>query len=147
MVKAFGKIQSVNVLSNRLTRLDISFPDTYLVQITHANGNQGMFAVDVVCRKPVRKLEVFNEKLYLEWEGTPQSLKKQDMETKKLINVECGRYYNGAGYNELINEYAYVNEIKEFFEVLKGKQPEYTMEMDAHILRIIDQIEGMEREE
>ena len=42
------------------------------------------------------------------------------------------------------SECAYINEIQEFFEVLTGKQPEYTMEMDARILSIIDQIEKKE---
>ncbi|MDD6628175.1 MAG: hypothetical protein PUF03_07990 [Lachnospiraceae bacterium] len=52
-----------------------------------------------------------------------------------------GTYYNEPGYSEFVNECAYMNEIKEFFEVVRGKQPEYTMEKDAQILRTIDEIE------
>lgn len=141
MVKAFGDIESVHVLSHKLTGLEIPYQDTYLVQLSHVNGNKGMFAVDVVCRKPVRKLEVYSEKLYIEWEGTPQTLKKHNLETHCMENIECGTYYNEPGYSEFVNECAYMNEIKEFFEVVKGKKPEYTMEMDAQILRTIDEIE------
>lgn len=143
MEKAFGKIQSVSVHSQKLTDLDVDYKDTYLVHISHDNGNKGVFAVDVVCRRPVRRLEVYNEQLYLEWNGTPQTLKKQNIVTSDLEKVECGSYYNEPGYSEFVNECAYMNEIKEFFAVIKGKKPEYTMEMDAHILKIIDKIEEM----
>lgn len=141
MTKAFGEIENVHVLSYKLTGLDIHYKDTYLVQLSHANGNKGIFAVDVVCRKPVRRLEVYNEDLYIEWEGTPQTLKRQNMETHCMENMECGTYYNELGYSEFVNECAYMNEIKEFFEVVQGKKPEYTMEMDEQILRMIDKIE------
>lgn len=147
MVKAFGDIQNVQVLSQKLTGLDVNYQDTYLVQITHVNGNKGMFAVDVVCRRPVRRLEVYNEQLYIEWNGTPQSLKKQNIVTHDLENIECGTYYNEPGYSEFVNECAYMNEIKEFFAVIEGKQPEYTMEMDLKILKMIDMIEEMGRVE
>lgn len=141
MVKAFGAIKNIHVVSRRLTALDINFQDTYFVQILHTNGNIGMFGVDVVCRKPVRKLEVYNEEMYIEWEGTPQTLKIQNLDTGKMENIDCGTYYHESGYSEFVNECAYINEIREFFEVLAGKQPEYTMEMDAGILGIIDRIE------
>lgn len=144
IVKAFGEIGDIHVVSGRLTNLDINYQDAYFVQVIHANGNIGMLCVDVVCRKPVRKLEVYNEEMYIEWEGTPQTLKMQNLATGKMENIDCGNYFNENGYNEFVNECAYINEIQEFFEVLTGKQPEYTMEMDARILSIIDQIEKKE---
>lgn len=143
MMKAFGEIQDVHTLSEKMTGLDINYRDTYFVQITHANGNRGMFAVDVVCRRPVRKLEVYNEELYIEWQGTPQTLRKENLRTQHLEQIDCGIYYNEAGYSEFVNECAYMNEIKEFFAVVEGKRPEYTMEMDANTLSLIDQIEGV----
>ncbi len=97
-----------------------------------------MLGVDVACRKPVRKLEVYNEEMYIEWEGTPQTLKIQNLATGKMESVNCGTYFNETGYSEFVNECSYKNEIKEFFAVLAGKQPEYTMEKDARILNIID---------
>lgn len=147
MIRAFGDIQDVQVVANKLSELDINYPDTYLVQLTHINGNQGMFAVDVVCRRPVRRLEVYNEKLYMEWEGTPQTLKKENLTTHHLEQIDCGEYYNEVGYSEFVNEYAYMNEIKEFFAVVEGKQPEYTMQMDADTLNLINEIEGVDYEQ
>lgn len=147
MTKTFGEIKEVKVLSSKLTELDIAYQDTYLVQIVHVNGNKGMLAVDVVCRKPVRKLEVYNEELYLIWEGTPQTLEKLNLDTKQMEILECGGYYNEAGYSDFVNEYAYMNEIGEFFEVMEGKEPKYTMSMDAQILNLIDKIEGESHEQ
>lgn len=146
MIRAFGDVQDVQVISSRLTRLDIGYQDTYLVQIMHTNGNQGIFAVDVVCRRPIRRLEVYNEELYIQWEGTPQTLKKENLFTHCLEPLDCGSYYNEMGYSEFVNEYAYMNEIREFFSVVEGKQPEYTMKMDANTLSLINQIEGADYE-
>lgn len=146
MVKVFGEIVEVHVLSGKMSELNIDFQDTYFVQLLHANGSKGVFAVDVVCRKPVRKLEVYNEELYIEWEGTPQTLKKQNLVTGKSECIGGGSYIKEEGYSEFVNEYAYINEIREFFEVINGKDPEYTMEMDAQILDIIDQIEKATQE-
>lgn len=143
MMNAFGGIKDIHVLSNKLTGLNINYQDTYLIQITHANGNKGMFAVDVVCRRPIRKLEVYNEEIYIEWQGTPQTLRKENLHTHHLEQIECGSYHSEAGYSEFVNECAYINEIKEFFAVIDGKQPEYTMEMDANTLSLINQIEGV----
>lgn len=142
MAKVFGNIKNVNVISSRLTSLEIDYCDSYLVQIEHENGNAGMLAVDVVCRRPVRRLEIYNEELYIEWEGTPQSLKGMNLQSKEMEVLSAGEYRNEPGYSEFVNECAYMNEIKEFFEVVEGKTPQYTMEDDKKILKLIDTIEN-----
>lgn len=144
LVKAFGNIKSIQSISKKLTSLDVPYNDTYLVQILHENGNTGVFAVDVVCRKPIRRLEVYNEDMYIEWEGTPKTLKQYSLITHNMESIECGTYRSEPGYSEFINETAYMNEIREFFEVIKGKKPEYTMKMDEQILKLIDEIENVE---
>lgn len=143
MLHTFGDIREIRVMTNSLTSLDISYPDTYLVQMSHKNGTNGMFAVDVVCRKPVRKLEVYNEDLYIEWEGTPESLKSMNLQTGELACLECGAYYREREYSEFVNELAYVNEIQEFFHVIEGKQMAYTMEDDIKTLKYVDLVEGL----
>lgn len=141
MIKTFGEINEIHTLVNQLTSLKIDYPDTYLVQISHVSGTKGIIAVDVVCRKPVRKLEVYNEDLYIEWEGTPQTLRNMNMQIGKMETLDCGTYYNEEGYSEFVNEYAYINELKEFFAVINGKTPQYTMEEDEKTLEYIDIIE------
>lgn len=137
----FGKVKTVNVIKTKLTDLKLEFPDTYLVQIEHENGNIGSLTVDVVSRQAVRKLEIFNEDLYIRWDGTPDSLYEKDIAAGELKQIPTGEYIHENGYSESINEYAYMKEIEEFFEVIKGKEPLYGFEKDKDILKIIDKIE------
>lgn len=137
----FGKIKTVHVVKTKLTNLKVDFPDVYLIQIAHSNGNIGNLTVDVVSRQAVRKLEVFNEDLYIRWDGTPETLYEKDIAVGEMKKIPAGEYIHENKYSESINEYAYMKEIEDFFEVLKGKEPLYTFEKDIEILRIIDEIE------
>lgn len=138
----FGEIKKVQVIKRKLTSLNLDFPDTYLVLLEHVNGNVGSLTVDVVCRQAVRRLEVFNENLYLQWEGTPDSLYEKDAAAGILKPIPAGEYIHRQGYGASINEYAYRKEIEAFFEVIeKGTEPIYHFEMDAKILAWIDEIE------
>lgn len=139
----FGKIKKIMVLKRTLTKLNLEFPDTYLIQIEHANGNVGNLIVDVVSRQAVRKLEIFNEDLYIKWNGTPDSLFEKDIISGELKQIPAGEYIHEQGYGDFINEYAYAEEIKEFFEVIEGKEPLYSFEKDIETLKIIDEIEDL----
>lgn len=137
----FGKIERVNVLKRTLTNLKLGFPDTYSIQIEHINGNVGTLTVDVVSRQAVRMLEIFNEDIYIKWNGTPDSLFEKDIISGELRKISAGEYMHEQGYGDFINEYAYAKEIEDFFEVLKGKEPLYSFEKDIETLKIIDAIE------
>lgn len=138
---AFGKIKRVHVIKRALTGLDLDFPDTYLVQLEHENGNVGSLAVDVVSRQAVRRLEVFNEELYIRWEGTPDTLYEKDIAADILKQIPAGEYIHKQGYGASINEYAYKKEIEAFFEVIKGGVSLYSFEQDRETLEMIDEIE------
>jgi len=138
----FGKIKTVHVVKTKLTDLKIEFPDTYMIQMEHENGNIGSLTVDVVSRQAVRKLEVFNEDLYIRWDGTPETLYEKNIILGELKQIPAGEYIHEKGYSESINEYAYVKEIEDFFEVIKGRRPLYSFEKDKEILKIIDEIEN-----
>lgn len=145
--KAFGKIKSVEVMSGRLTSLDIDFPDHYMISVTHEGGCKGFYCQDIIARKGLRRLEVFSEKLHLFWEGTPDSLSSYNIGTKTLESV---RLYDDVvqdgRYNANIIENAYFDEINAFFDyVEKGTLPPYTFEEDAHTLAVVDEIEGIKR--
>lgn len=144
MVKAFGPIVSARTITGKLTKLDIDYNDHYLIQIQHQNGTHGVLVVDVVCRQAVRHLEIFNEEIYLEWNGTPDSLLWKNTEKNEMEKLSSeDAYAQEAGYSAFVNEYAYVNELKEFFEVMENrKKMAYTFEEDAEILKWIDRIEG-----
>lgn len=138
----FGKICAVNAVKTKLTDLELDFPDTYLVQVRHSNGTIGNLIVDVVSRHAVRRLEIFNEDIYIRWDGTPDSLIEKDIVANELRQIPAGKYIHKSGYSESINEYAYLKEIEEFFEVIKGKEPLYSFKKDIETLKIIDEIEG-----
>lgn len=143
--KAFGKIESVQVMSGRLTSLDIDFPDHYMISIRHVGGCKGMYCQDIVARKGLRRLEVFSEKLHIFWEGTPDSLSSYDIDAKTLKPVKLyDDVVQDGRYNANIIENAYADEIRAFFDyVEKDVAPPYTFDQDAHTLAVVDEIEGV----
>lgn len=145
MIRTFGTITGIQVIKSQLTSLKIDYPDSYLIQLQHASGTSGTFAVDVVCRQAVRHLEIYNENLYLEWNGTPESLQFKNTETNRMELLDSvADYKREDGYSAFVNEYAYINEIKEFFAVLnREKEVQYDFTDDLKTLEIIDQIEFM----
>lgn len=141
MQNVFGRIEKVNVIKRNFTDLDIGYPDTYMIQLEHENGSVGSLIVDVVSRQAVRQLEIFNEDIYIKWNGTPDSLYEKDIASGELKQVQSGEYIHEKGYGDFVNEYAYMKEIEDFFEVLQGKSPLYNFESDMETLKIIDIIE------
>ena len=143
--KAFGKIESVQVMSGKLTSLDIDFPDHYMIAVKHHGGSKGMYCQDVVSRKGLRRLEVFSERHHIFWDGTPDSLSSYDIKARALKPVSLyDDVVQDARYNANIIENAYADEIQAFFDyVQKGALPPYTFEEDAHTLSIVDEIEGL----
>lgn len=87
------------------------------------------------------KLEIFNKDLYIGWDGTPKTLYEKDIISNELKQVPEGKYIHEEGYGESVDEYAYMKEIEEFFEVIKGKEPLYSSEKDKEILSVVDEIE------
>lgn len=140
---AFGKIARVSATKRKLTKLDLNFPDTYLLWIEHENGNIGNMLVDIVSRQAVRQLEVINEDMYIKWSGTPDTLYEKNSVTGELQQIAAGEYIHIPGYADCINETAYAEEIKMFFGAIQGEKPEYGFTEDMEILKIIDEIEGV----
>ena len=145
--KAFGKIESVQVMSGKLTSLDIDFPDHYMISVRHEGGCKGLYCQDIVSRKGLRRLEVFSENLHLFWEGTPDSLSVYDINSKRLTPVSLyDDVVQDDRYNANIIENAYLDEIVAFFDYVgKGVEPPYAFGEDAHTLAVVDEIEGIER--
>lgn len=142
LIQAFGDIEETNAVSDKLTSLNIEYNDSYLIQLSHKNGSKGMLAVDVVSRKATRRLEVYHENLFIEWNGVPESLKVIDIE-KNTAEYPCknGNYYVEKGYCENINEQAYVDEILNFFDVIEKKTTaQYSFKDDMNVLKVIDNI-------
>lgn len=144
LVDIFGDIVKVDVIKSKISNLNIDYNDNYLLLIQHKNGHKGTLAVDVVSRKAVRNLEIYGEKLYIHWDGSPTGLYVYDFEAKKDVNIHLYEEIDQLNdYNSFVVENAYLNEVISFFEaVTEGKIPAYSFEKDKDILKIIDRIEA-----
>jgi len=145
LLQAFGKVSDVVVHNGTISSLSLPYPDNYLVTLVHESGHKGQLMFDVVTRIPVRHFEAFGEHLQLEWRGTPEQLWMADENFTKMqqIDLNCD-ITRVSGYNEFITEDAYLEEIKEFFNVCKGKEyTVYGFNEDLYTLELIDRIEGL----
>ena len=145
IINTFGKIESFEVLSGKNSDLNIQYKDNYLLLVKHENGNKGLLAVDVISRKPVRNLELYGEKIYLTWDGTPQGLKNYNFDKKQeeSINLYKNNVDKQAGYASFVIENAYKNELETFIGLINGEgKAKYTFEEDYNVLSLIDKIEN-----
>ena len=140
----FGKIIKVDVIKSKMSNLDIDYADNYFVFVQHSSGCKGTLAVDVVSRKAVRNLEIFNEELHLQWDGSPRGLYVYDYEAKKDNNIQLyDKIDQLDNYSSIIVENSYMNEVQTFFNVVKGQMTQmYTFEEDWNIIKLIDSIES-----
>ena len=138
----FGEVTDINVVSDKMTGLNIDYKDNFMIQLTHNRGNKGCLVVDVVSPVAVRKLEAYSEGKYISWNGTPDSLVEFDLDKKKAEPVRLTeKTEHMEGYSAFVVENAYKNEIKEFFDVvIKGKNALYGFKQDRKILELIDRI-------
>ncbi|HWT73646.1 MAG TPA: Gfo/Idh/MocA family oxidoreductase [Mobilitalea sp.] len=143
IIEAFGKVISVHVIKQKLTDLKIDYPDCYLIQLLHENKTMGSLVVDVVSREAVRKLEVFSENGYLEWQGKPDTLRVKNIDTKQMEVVQLYQQIDKLeDYSSTIIENMYLDEIIAFFNELHGEESSrYSFEKDFYTLEIIDKIE------
>ena len=143
LYKTFGKFRDIQVKSGKKTALKTTYNDSYLLLVEHETGIQGTISIDVVSRKAVRNLEIYGEDLYITWNGTPEGLKKYDLEAKKETSVSLyDEVDKQEGYAGFVVENAYKNEIITFFNIVRGKtKAEYDFEDDKYILAMIDDIE------
>nr|NNM91493.1 Gfo/Idh/MocA family oxidoreductase [Bacilli bacterium] len=144
LVDVFGPIDQVEVIKNKISDLQIDYPDNYLLVIQHKHGHKGMLAVDIVSRKPVRNLEIFGEALHLTWDGSPNGLRRYDYEAKVDRMINSYEVIDQLdSYSQFVVENAYFNEIVSFFRAINyGERPLYSFEQDLEILSLIDRIEA-----
>ena len=140
----FGDVVDFHVISNKMSDLNINYNDNYFIQLVHKNGNKGVLVVDVVSPVAVRKLELYSEHKYIEWTGTPDSLKEYNTNEDSLQQVSLNeKEEHKEGYRAFVVENAYKNEIREFFDVVNNhKIPQYDFNQDMQILKLIDALEN-----
>lgn len=143
LLDAFGPVKSVYVEKDKISDLEIDYPDSYFVTLRHENGTKGILAVDVVSPKAVRNFECFGEGLHLFWEGNPKALYAFDHESGQKVPVDTyTSFEHDPRYSDNIVENAYVDELQNFFGVLKGEEkPRYSFEKDRDTIALIERIE------
>ncbi len=141
----FGKTVSIGYTSReKISNLDLDYPDSYIVALEHETGNRGVMIVDVVSRKATTSLEIVGENLHIFWDGTPTGLKMYDFEVKSLESITLyDSFEQNQNYASNIIEDAYLAEINCFFNMLSGNcEPLYSLNEDKKTLELIDKIEG-----
>lgn len=144
LTSVFGKVVNYHSIANKMTALNIDYNDNYMIQFTHESGSKGVLVVDVVSPVAVRKLELYRENSYLNWNGTPDSLMEYSAEKDTLEYVHLHETQEHMeGYRAFVVENAYRNEIKEFMQTIKGEiTPEYGFAQDLEVLKLIDTLEA-----
>lgn len=144
LISIFGNIINYRVMADNMSDLDLPYRDNYFIECQHEKGNKGMLIVDVVCPKAVRNLEIYGERMYIHWDGTPTGLMYYDCEKHKDISVKLyDEIEQIEGYSSFVVENAYRSEIQEFFKVVnREKKQLYGFEEDIEILHLIDKMES-----
>lgn len=143
LLDAFGPVTQVYAQKDKISELEIDYPDSYFVTLRHEDGTKGMLAVDVVSPKAVRNFEVFGEGLHLFWEGNPKALYRfnHDSGEKEFVNTYKS-FEHDPRYSDNIVENAYTDEITNFFGMLKGEEtPRWSFEKDKKVIELIERIE------
>ena len=146
LIRAFGEVVDINVMSDKMSGLEIGYNDNYMMSVLHKNGTKGLIAVDVVSRNATRKMEIYNENLHVTWDGRPDSLKDYDIQEKAFDNIKVyEEVQHREGYSGNIIENAYRAEIEAFFDYISGNREAslYDFKKDQKILELIDRIEGV----
>ena len=143
LLDTFGPVADLWVQKDKISQLEIGYPDSVFVTLRHANGTKGMLAVDVVSPKAVRNFECFGEGLHLFWEGNPKALYRFDAKAGDKVPVDTyASFEHDDRYSDNIVENAYVDELDNFFGVLQGtQQPRYSFQKDLETIALIERIE------
>lgn len=144
VVTAFGAIKEVKVMKSKNTELNISYNDNFLIMLEHESGAKGVFAVDVVARKPYRHIDVYGEQLQLSWNGTADSLYEFDIENKEDVNItfdDASEHVDG--YASFITENPYREELNAYLKQIADNDytPTWDFKKDKAVLDVIDKIE------
>lgn len=145
IVDTFGEVENLTAVSQKSTKLEIDYDDSYITTFEHTNGNKGVFVVDVVSRVATTYLEVIGENIHLTWDGSNNGLKIYNIAEKK---IETYTAYENEVHNENyaanIVENTYLDEIKDFISyVQNGTEPKWSIQKDYAVLDLIDKIEGI----
>lgn len=146
LIFLFGDIESIKVIKQKSSGLDIAYPDTYMVLVEHGDKAMGTIIVDVVSRKAIRDFKLFNETIMVQWDGTPDGYYELDLEKKQMQAYEFGQnIIKDKNYADNIIENDYLEELRAYMDKIENPSHKYyDFEDDLHVLQHIDYIEREE---
>lgn len=144
IVKAFGEVESLYVMKDKNSSLEIDFPDNFMIALRHKNGNKGVFCQDVISRKGMRGLEVYSENIHLFWDGRAHQLRRYEIDKKAVCPVEVREpWAQDAMAMPEYFENVYREEVRNFIDYVSGiSTPQHSLAADKYVLDLIDKIEG-----
>ena len=90
----------------------------------------------------MRSFECFGDGIHLFWEGNPKALYEFKDGDKRFVNTYAS-FEHDSRYSDNVVENAYVDELTNFFGVLKGdEQPKWSFEKDLKAIELMDFIES-----
>ena len=127
LLDAFGDVESVTVQKDTLSDLGLPYPDSVTLLLRHKGGVQGVLAADGI---------------HLFWEGNPKALYEFRDGDKQPVDTYAS-FEHDSRYSDNIVENAYVDELTNFFGVLKGEEsPKWSFEKDLKAIALMDRIEN-----
>lgn len=144
LIRVFGEIQEIKVVSKRSSALEIDYNDTFHCIFTHENGTTGSILVDVVSRIPSRELRLYSEFCSITWDGTPDTLRIVDPSFSPKTIANSNSVIKDDRYAKNIIENPYYREVQDFFNLVNGVScnRKYSYEEDKNVVELIDRIEN-----
>lgn len=144
LISLFGDIENIKVVKQKSSSLDIEYPDTYMVLAEHGDKAMGTIIVDVVSRKAVRDFRLFNEKVMVQWDGTPNGYYELNLEKKQMEAYEFSKkIIKDKNYADNIIENDYLEELRAYMDKIENPSHKYyDFEDDFRVLQHIEYIEG-----
>ena len=144
LLDAFGDVTAMAVQKDTISDLGLPYPDCVTLLLCHASGAQGVLAADVVSPKAVRNFECFGDGLHLFWEGNPKALYEFRGGEKQVVDTYTA-FEHDSRYSDNIVENAYVDELANFFAVLRGEEaPRWSFEKDRAAIAVMDAAQAAE---
>lgn len=139
LMSVFGKINNVNAMKGKISKLEADIDDIYNVLLEFENGVRGSLTVDVIARFPYRQLKILGEDgvIFTDW---------SERKIGYFTN-ESGWIYNKIDDGVIEKNYIhgdgpYIMEMDAFIKSIKKQIPQpYTFEEDFAILKVLEAIE------
>ena len=144
LLDAFGDVTALSVQTDQISDLGLPYPDCATLMLRHSSGAQGVLAADVVSPRTERIFECFGDGLHLFWEGNPKALYEY-RDGEKQPGDTYASFEHDSRYSDNIVENAYVDELANFFAVLRGEEaPRWSFEKDRAAIAVMDAAERAE---